>query len=112
MTKESRVFEALMRGGNYNRFEAAKLLHHNWLNSTVATLERKYRITINSVFETVRGFMGNSIRDCRYWIGQRKQAVKEPDNATDQDKESGSQSNAINLTDEYGASQTCSELDE
>jgi hypothetical protein len=111
MTKESRVFEAFMRGGDYNRFEAARVLHDHCLHSTVATLESKYRITISRVFETVCGFMGNPTRVCRYWIDakerQRYQSRqvedkerKEAANATDQDKESGHPSDKFNNTDD------------
>lgn len=68
VTKESRVFEALMRGGSFNLFEAEKLLHEHVLRTTIATLQQKHHITISRKYETVRGYMGSPTRCCRYWI--------------------------------------------
>lgn len=72
MTKNERVFKALMSGGSFNRFEASTLLHDSCLNSTVATLEQKHRITISRKYETVRGYMGNPTKCCRYWIAEEE----------------------------------------
>ena len=55
MTKIDRVYTALMEGRSFNRFEAETALHDHCLHSTVATLERKHRITINRMYETVHG---------------------------------------------------------
>jgi len=117
MTKESRVLEAFMSGVSFNRFEAEKVLHDHCLNSTVATLQRKYGITINRIYETVRGYLGSPTRVCRYWIDTEereriifnriwKQKRKEAANPTDQDKESGLQPNMFNPTNAKANSQT------
>lgn len=68
MTKADRVYTALMEGKSYNRFEAARLLHDTCLHSTVSALEQKHGITINRMYETVRGYQGNPTSVCRYWI--------------------------------------------
>jgi len=72
MTKNERVFKALMSGRSFNRFEAATHLHDHCLHSTVATLEQKHRITISRKYETVRGYMGNPTKCCRYWIAEEE----------------------------------------
>lgn len=122
MTKSERVFTALMKGKGFNRFEAEILLHDHCLHSTVSSLEHKYHITISRIHETVRGYMGNPTRVCRYWIETEererimssriwRQKRKEAADPTDQDKESGLQPNVFNPTNELSDSQTSSELD-
>ena len=63
MTKNERVFQALMSGRSFNRFEAERQLFDHCLHSTVATLEMKHRITISREYETVSG---------RYWISEEE----------------------------------------
>lgn len=72
MTKNERVFKALVSGRSFNRFEAARVLHDHCLHSTVATLERKHHITISRKYETVRGYMGSSTKCCRYWVAEEE----------------------------------------
>lgn len=72
MTKTDRVFNALMEGKSFNRFEAERQLHDHCLHSTVATLERTRHIIISRKFETVKGFGGSPTRVCRYWIAQEE----------------------------------------
>lgn len=106
MTKNERVFKALMSGRSFNRFEAARVLHDTCLHSSVATLQQKHRISISRKYEKVRGYMWTPTRCCRYWISEEerqrfisKQQERKSENPTDQDKESG-------------LSQISSELDE
>jgi len=68
MTKTDRVFNALLTGKSFNRFEAARLLHDTCIHSTVATLEGKHRMIINRKFEQVPCFGGNKTNVKRYWI--------------------------------------------
>ncbi|MDF1688537.1 MAG: hypothetical protein P1U35_02880 [Cycloclasticus sp.] len=68
MSKNERVFKALMSGRSFNRFEAEHQLADHCLPSTIATLERKHHITISRKYETVRGYMGSPTKCCRYWI--------------------------------------------
>lgn len=119
MTKNERVFQALMSGRSFNRFEAAQLLHDHCLHSTVATLERKYHVTISRKYEAVRGYMGVSTQCCRYWIEEEerqrfisKQQERKSENPTDQGKESGSNYSELNPADEQCDSQIASELDQ
>lgn len=72
MTKNERVFQALMSGRSFNRFEAERQLFDHCLHSTVATLEMKHRITISREYETVSGYMGRPTRCCRYWISEEE----------------------------------------
>jgi len=67
MTKIETVFEALMTGKSYNRFQAERLLHDHCLHSTISTIEKKYRITVSRKYETVPCH-GGSTKVCRYWI--------------------------------------------
>jgi hypothetical protein len=114
MTKTDRVYTALMQGKSFNRFEAARLLHDTCIHSTVATLQQKHRINISRQYEIVSGYQGNPTSVCRYWIdikereriiSRRKTAVKEAAHPTDQDKESGLQSNDLDITDDENISQ-------
>lgn len=68
MTKNERVFQALMSKRSFNRFEAERQLFDHCLHSTIATLEMKHHITISREYETVSGYMGKPTRCCRYWI--------------------------------------------
>jgi len=74
MSKNERVFQALMSGRSFNRFEAERQLFDHCLHSTVATLEKKHDITISRKYEAVRGYMGASTKCCRYWI--EKEEIK------------------------------------
>lgn len=67
-TKANKVFEALMAGRSFNRFEAERALHDHCLPSTVAQLQRVKSITIERKRETVPGYQGSSTSVCRYSI--------------------------------------------
>ena len=67
-TKTTRVFNALMTGKSFNRFEAERELHDHCLHSTVSVIERKHRITISRKRESVPGYMGSPTYVFRYWI--------------------------------------------
>lgn len=114
MTKTERVYMALMKGESFNRFEAERILHDHCLHSTISTLQQKYRINISRQYEIVSGYQGNPTSVCRYWIdikerqriiSRRKTAVKEAAHPTDQDKESGLQSNGLDITNAGNFSQ-------
>lgn len=115
MNKIDRVYIALMEGRRFNRFEAERILHDHCLHSTISTLEKKHRITIERENEKVPCFGGNTTNVCRYWISEkereriknrRKTKLKEAANPTDQNKESGFQSNGLDITDSGNFSQT------
>jgi hypothetical protein len=99
-TKANTVFEALMEGRSFNRFEAARVLHDHCLHSTVAKLQKVKSITIERKFEAVLGYRGSQISVCRYWISPEEnkrimerrrlqQTNKEASDPIDQDKEKG-----------------------
>ena len=99
-TKANTVFEALMKGLSFNRFEAARILHDHCLHSTVAKLQKVKSITIERKFETVLGYRGNQISVCRYWISSEEnkrimerrrfqQTNKETPDPIDQDRGKG-----------------------
>ncbi|MBL1320109.1 MAG: hypothetical protein COA63_003480 [Methylophaga sp.] len=107
-TKTARVLAALMSGRSFNRFEAERELHDHCLHSTVATLGRKYGITISRQFETVPGYQGMPTSVCRYWITleERKRFEKQKVNirkqktqtTSDQTNEMGFQLNKADDT--------------
>lgn len=67
-TKISRVFNALLLGRSFNRFEAERELHDHCLHTTVSTIQQQKGIAISRAMETVPGYLGNPTRCCRYWI--------------------------------------------
>jgi len=96
VTKEDTVFQALMSGRSFNRFEAERQLHDHCLPSTISILESKHGIEISRKREKVP-CLGGTTNPCRYWIDVEERgrfnnlkAKKEATHNTDQDKESGS----------------------
>jgi len=77
-TKSQTVLAALMAGRSYTRFEAERELHDHCLHSTVAYLERRYRVRINRKRVMVPGYLGSPTSCCRYWIDpdERKRIEK------------------------------------
>jgi len=95
MNKQDTVFQALISGKSFNRFEAERQLHDHCLHSTISVLEKKYQINISRIHEAAPCHGGTTIV-CRYWIDikerQRFNSLKmkkEATHNTDQDKESG-----------------------
>ena len=62
------VLEALLKGNSFNRFEAEIELHDHCLPSTISSIQTKYKITVNRVFETVTNYQGDEVSCCRYWM--------------------------------------------
>jgi hypothetical protein len=71
-TKADTVFQALMTGSSFNRFEAEISLHDHCLHSTVAQLQKAKDVTIDRKYEKVPGYQGIPTSVCRYWIPQEE----------------------------------------
>lgn len=66
--KIHRVLRALASGRSFNRFEAERALHDHCLHTTIASIQRDYRISVYREMETVPGYEGAPTRVCRYWL--------------------------------------------
>jgi hypothetical protein len=75
-SKIRRILRVLASGKSLNRFQAIGY-HDSVLNSTISKIESK-GINVSRREETVRGFEGEPVHCCRYWLepDQRERALE------------------------------------